>query len=183
MDALNIECPKCSRSSKLRIQDEYIGKTIVIKCSNIQCRSDIKVFVPLRQEVLYQSEVSENDSKFTKSNQQIAARLIVQESINGLKQSYVLSAGSYTVGRKSSQITIEIPVNTRDRLMSRRHCIINCTLNDKTCEYSFSIKDVDSKNRVVINNIVMAPDEELILLNGDKIILGTTVLLFETNEK
>lgn len=179
MEYINITCSNCSKVSRTQVLELYHNKTINVPCH--QCGTKNKVFIPEPKPV--SGNLKAENSFANKLLSKMAARIIISESIDVKRQSFILIDGDNTIGRKSNGYNIDIPIICADIFMSRRHCIIHSKLNSKTNQKFYTIREIESKNKIILNDRLMESDEELVLKNGDKIILGTTLLHFETNEK
>lgn len=106
------------------------------------------------------------DNMTTKKN----ARINAKSSIPRLEvggESKVLSNKAFSIGRdKSNQIIVSDPK------VSRYHAIITFQ-NDVAV-----IKDTDSSNGTYVNDKQIAPNKKVQLKNGDRIKVGTTVIIF-----
>ncbi len=71
----------------------------------------------------------------------------------------------------------ETDVRINDTKVSRQHAKIVTVVDDSTNENKYLLIDLDSKNGTLLNGIRV--EEEEILQNGDKIIIGEHILRFE----
>ena len=179
MEFINITCSNCNVVSRTKVLELYHNRTINVPCH--QCGTKNKIFVPGPKPVIVNPK--SESSSVSKLATTVAARVLVPESLDANRQSFILMDGENIIGRKSSRYNIEIPIVCSDKFMSRKHCLINARINPITKQNFYTIKEIQSKNKIILNDKLMENDEELVLKNGDKIILGTTLLHFETNEK
>ena len=107
-----------------------------------------------------------NDDMETKKSARINAKSSYPRlEVNG--QSKTLSSKTFGIGRdKTNQIIIADPK------VSRFHAIVTF---DNNVAY---IKDTDSSNGTYINGKQIQPGKKCELKNGDKIKVGTTVIIF-----
>ena len=87
-------------------------------------------------------------------------------------QSFELTSDYYTIGRKNNsgpEYRADVEVVTTDKKISRKHAAIR-----KKGRVGFTLKDLGSKNGILLNNNVLASDEEVYLSDGDIIQLGDT---------
>jgi hypothetical protein len=102
---------------------------------------------------------------------------------NTPKQSFDLKTGKNIIGRKSS-VSVDIPIDTTDDYMSRRHCIIE-VVKKLEGNYDFLLSDYKALNGTFINGIAKKrlKTEDIILLNdGDTVQLGMTKMVFRVNK-
>lgn len=107
-----------------------------------------------------------DDSMHTKKNAKINAKSSMPRlEVRG--KSKMLSNKAFAIGRdKSNQLIVADPK------VSRYHAIVTFE-NDVAY-----IKDTDSANGTYINNKKIPPGKKIKLNNGDKIKVGTTVIVF-----
>lgn len=179
MDFISITCSKCNVVSRTKVLELYHNRTINVPCH--QCGTKNKIFVPAPKSKL--ANLKTENSSVSKLASTVAARILIPESMDVKRQSFILLDGENIIGRKSTQYNIQIPIVCSDRYMSRKHCLIHSKLNPVSKQKFYTLKEIESKNKIILNDKLMENDEELVLKNGDKIILGTTLLHFETNEK
>ncbi len=98
-------------------------------------------------------------------------------------QSFDLKIGKNSIGRKSS-LDVDIAIATDDMTMSRQHCVIEVSLNERIEKYSFCINDFKSTNGTILNGHVERKlhEHDLIYLSdGDTFQLGMTKIVFKQN--
>jgi pSer/pThr/pTyr-binding forkhead associated (FHA) protein len=107
-----------------------------------------------------------NDEMLTQKNAKINAKSSLPRlEVNG--QSKTLSSKTFGIGRdKGNQIIIA------DSKVSRFHALVSF---ENEVAY---IKDTDSANGTYINGKLILPGKKIELKNGDKIKVGTTVIIF-----
>lgn len=179
MEFIIITCSNCKFVSRTKVLELYLNKTINVPCH--QCGTKNKFFVPGPKPVSENLKV--DNRSVNKLVSKVTARILIPESMDVRRQSFILIEGDNIIGRKSNAFNIDVPIICSDKYMSRRHCTIHSRLNPNTNQKFYTIKDIESKNKIILNDKLMENDEELVLKNGDKIILGTTLIYFETNEK
>ncbi len=98
-------------------------------------------------------------------------------------QSFDLKMGKNSIGRRSS-LDVDIAISTDDMTMSRQHCVIEVSLNERTEKYSFCINDFKSTNGTILNGHIerRLHEHDLIYLSdGDTFQLGMTKIVFKEN--
>ena len=91
--------------------------------------------------------------------------------------SYPLRMGFNTVGRKASSSTATVQIATDDRTMSRNHSVIEVRSAGGQLLHIF--KNGANKNPSYHNDVMVGQGDQLILNNGDRLKLGSTVLTFK----
>ena len=90
---------------------------------------------------------------------------------------YQLAIGFNTIGRKASSSTASVQIATDDRTMSRNHAVIE--VQNAGGKLLHILKNGANKNPSYHNNALIAPGDQLILNNGDRIKMGETILMFK----
>ena len=164
-------CTNCTHPMTFYRSKVELGKIYKVPCP--KCKHNNKVCFP--EDEYYQSSDILNPKVI---DFQYFARLVVPETINNRKQSFFLGEGQYTIGRKSTNCNQNFAIESKDRYMSKRHCRISfVALNNKS---QYAIRALESPTPVILNNMILHVDEALILMSNDKIILGTTIIIFES---
>ncbi|MCU7549846.1 FHA domain-containing protein [Chitinophagaceae bacterium LB-8] len=99
-------------------------------------------------------------------------------------QTLELKPGHNYIGRKSESKPVPLGIETDDLAMSRWHCDIEVTYNDKLNDYDFIIHDMQSRNGTILNGRVQRKlhEKDLIYLNNnDTFQLGITKIAFRKN--
>lgn len=90
-----------------------------------------------------------------------------------------LNPGSNIIGRRAQTGTADIKIST-DMYMSRRHVQIDVV--KKGMGYEHHLVEINSKNIVKLNGKPINRGDILILKFGDVLTLGTTDIIFESND-
>ena len=172
---LTVKCPKCRALSAIPVVEEEIGtkkKSICPKCGDI-----FSVSIPTSVASKFESDPTLGG--ITGDNSSLLLEVIRNKDT--AYQSFELTADYYTLGRKNNSGPAsrpDIEVITSDMKMSRKHAIIK-----KKGKAGFTLKDMNSKNGVVLNGEKIAPDEEIYLSDGDVFRLGDTQFRVTLSEK
>lgn len=163
---IKVICPKCKKTTLIKHDVRYAGKTINFTCSNTLCGNKISHHVEdittiIGKEIYYKE-----------------AELIIPESKHHKKAIFLLREGLQSVGRKSSIKYADYQFETNDMLISRKHFILNGIKEKKSENIRFSIEDNGSKNKVWVNGKELTTGRKLILQNGDRITIGESTILF-----
>jgi len=84
-----------------------------------------------------------------------------------------------SIGRKSPVQKSPTAIDTKDKLMSRSHIVIEVRKIVNTEEYIYYLYDNKSTNRTLYNEKYIEPGEVVTLKNNDEIQIGQTRLIFE----
>ena len=100
-------------------------------------------------------------------------------SDNGRVESYVLSPGEITIGRKSTDVPSDIGID--DGTASRRSVKIVVTRGEQTGKYIFKLVVLRTTNAVYVNQNALYKNSEIYINYGDTIKLGETTLTLLAN--
>lgn len=89
-----------------------------------------------------------------------------------------LQRGVNIVGRESSSITVEVPVPTDSKFVSRRHAKIE-VCQDKGRGLVYYLSNAENKNSTKVNGSMLSNGDRVILNNGDEVQLADVKLIFE----
>lgn len=163
-------CTVCKSPLVVTFSKADVGKTKRFRCQ--KCGKNLDAFIP-------QSYAEKFDANATVIDERRDIQSLLIETVPTPKteyQCFELTSDFYTIGRKNEtgpEHRPDIEVITTDRNMSRIHAAISKIVKDKAVN-GFTIKDMKSKNGVVIDSGKMLPDEELYLNDGDIFRLGDT---------
>ena len=160
-----IICPKCDHPVVFDDSDYPIGQAVVFECEG--CRKSFTI------------RVGEDNIEEVEED---LGHLVVIENCFGFKQTLHLKMGDNIIGRYNKGTEITLPIETKDRSMDRRHCIVNVK-RDAFGELTYTIRD----NRSVVGTFVMhrilGDRERMLIEDGAIITLGATTLILHTPEK
>ena len=163
-----ITCPQCN--GRLEVDNPHDEPVLMIKCANPNCGATLRVRFDTGRTVLAPSKLRATVPGFL--------------TLNG--QRYPLAAGRNIVGRASSSGTADIALDTADKTMSRRHCLIEAlSLDDGTVKAVISdLRDADkmAAKPILLNDEPLLDGERIVLDSGDEITLGDTTLRFTQQE-
>ena len=87
--------------------------------------------------------------------------------------------GDNLIGRRSKGTEVDIPIETNDPSMDRRHCILNVKRN-KQGEVIYTLRDNDSITGTFVMNDLLGPKDRIRLEDGNVFTLGATTLILRT---
>ena len=80
------------------------------------------------------------------------------------------------IGRRSKGTEVDIPVETNDPSMDRRHCILNVK-RDKQGEVVYTLRDNNSITGTFLMNELLGPKDRVRIEDGAIFTLGATTLI------
>ena len=107
--------------------------------------------------------------------------ITVVENVFGYRQSFALKEGDNIIGRYNPGDNITIPIDTTDRSMDRRHCVITVK-REQTGEISYTLRDFPSLTGTFLDNRILGDRERARIEDGAIITLGATTIILQAPE-
>lgn len=174
-----VPCPKCQH---LTIFDEtrYLaGQTLVFVCE--QCKKQFAIRIGAGK--LRPTRKEENwDEVEQEAVEKGLGCLIVVENRFAYKQVLPLQEGENLIGRKDAGTSVTLPIETSDRSMDRKHCILHVTRSRQPGKFTYTLRDFPSITGTFLQNRILDDKERAVLHDGDVITLGATSLIFRSAE-
>ena len=192
MQVKRIKCPKCG--AVLDVKNTKNEEVKLITCPS--CKTSLRVtFHPQTEPIdahtfLSSPQKTATDQEATQlgGNNYATTQLATPKGKSAKSSSKVrlvfdekpffLVVGKNIVGRKgnTSKATVQIP--TDDRYMSRQHCAITVTaLSDGSMKAVLS--NYQNKNLTTIDGQEIETGDEIRLINGNRITMGHTTVVFK----
>lgn len=171
-----VRCPKCDHYNTF---DETLykeGQSLVFECEN--CRRQFKIRIgtsklsATRKDADNRKEV--NDIGF--------GSITVIENVFGFRQNFALKEGDNIIGRYNPGDSITIPIDTNDRSMDRRHCVITVK-RDSSGDISYTLRDFPSLTGTFLFNRILGDWEKVLIEDGAIITLGATTIILQAPQK
>ena len=80
------------------------------------------------------------------------------------------------IGRHCVGTQVDVPIETNDMSMDRRHCILNVRKNGAG-EVVYTLRDAPSLTGTFVNNEILADKERLRIEDGAIVTLGATTFI------
>ena len=157
-----IICPKCDHPVVFDDSGYPIGQTVVFECEG--CRKSFTI------------RIGENNIEEVEED---LGHLVVIENCFGFKQILQLRMGDNIIGRYNKGTEITLPIETKDRSMDRRHCIVNVK-RDAFGELTYTVRDNRSVVGTFVMNKILGERERMRIEDGAIITLGATTLILHT---
>lgn len=171
-----VRCPKCDHYNTF---DETLysqGQALVFECEN--CRKQFKIRIGTSS--LSQTQKDANRTHAT--NDIGFGSIQVVENVFAYRQSFALQEGENIIGRYNPGDKITIPIDTNDRSMDRRHCVITVK-KDQDGSISYSLRDWPSLTGTFLFNRILGDRERATIEDGAIITLGATTIILQAPEK
>ena len=157
-------CPKCDHPIVFDATGDPVGQAVVFECEG--CRKSFTI------------RIGENNIEEVEED---LGHIVVIENCFGFKQILNLKEGDNMIGRYNKGTEITLPIETKDRSMDRRHCIVNVK-RDAFGELVYTIRDNHSVVGTFVMNRILGDKERLRIEDGAIITLGATTLILHTPE-
>ena len=92
-----------------------------------------------------------------------------------LDEKFKLHAGDNIIGRASKGTEVDIPIETSDMSMDRRHCIIN--VKEKGNRPILTVRDNPSLTGTFLRHELLSDRERAVLHDGDVVTIGATTFI------
>lgn len=169
-----VRCPKCDNYIQFDETKYEEGQSLVFLCDNCHKQFSIRIGKSKLNAANQKSEVVDETE-----GTQAYGNIVVIENVFGYKQVFPLHAGDNLIGRRSKGTEVDIPIETNDPSMDRRHCILNVKRN-KQGKIIYTLRDNDSITGTFLMNQILGPKDQVRLEEGDIFTLGATTLILRT---
>lgn len=176
-----VRCPKCDNYIAFDETKYAEGQLLVFICDNCKKQFGIRIG---------KSKLSTDSRREEKPDEeegiQEFGNVVVIENVFGYKQVFPLHEGDNVIGRRNKGTDVDIPVETNDPSMDRKHCILNVK-RDKTGKMTYTLRDNDSITGTFLMNELLGAKDRVRIEDGAVFTLGATTLILreavpETNE-
>lgn len=168
-----IRCPKCNNYITFDASNYVDGQVLVFDCPD--CHKQFKIRIG-------KDRLRDKDRAVDLQEQKDVAQygyIVVVENVFSYKQIFPLHLGDNLIGRSNLGTEVDIPIETSDPSMDRRHCYINVS-KDKRGELVYTLRDNDSVVGTFLMNDILAPKDRIRLSDGDVITLGATSIILRS---
>lgn len=155
-DIIKTKCPQCHGALAFHRPMQAMG--VLITCA--QCGKQIKVKIR-EQEIRMGGQ----------PKQSTIAKLVISEGNGYGKRTFALHEGSNTIGRQDTDTIQDIAISG-DMTISRRS--IDLDVQNRDSAYSYTLKVLNAKNPVYVNNKPLHTGKSFTIFPGDTIMLGKT---------
>ncbi len=169
-------CPKCDNYITFDETKYAEGQSLVFVCD--QCKKQFSIRIgksklrAIRKEENPEEEIKERKLGY----------LTVVENVFGYRQVLPLHEGDNVIGRRSKGTEIDLPIETSDPSMDRRHCIINVKRN-KQGEAVYTLRDNPSITGTFVMNEILGDKDRIRIEDGSVITIGATTLILHTHDE
>ena len=133
-----VRCPKCDNYIQFDETKYSEGQSLVFVCD--QCKKQFAIRIgktKLNAGTRREEVIDEREGLKDWGN------VVAIENVFGYKQVIPLHEGDNLIGRRSKGTEVDIPIETNDPSMDRRHCILNVK-RDKQGQIVYTLRDNNS---------------------------------------
>lgn len=171
-----VRCPKCDNYIQFDETKYEAGQSLVFICDNCKKQFGIRLGKAKLNAANQREEVIDE-----KEGVKDFGNVVVIENTFAYKQVLPLQEGDNLIGRCCKGTDVEIPVETNDPSMDRRHCIINVK-RDKQGKIIYTLRDNNSITGTFLMNEILGPKDRVRIEEGAIITLGATTLILRAAE-
>ncbi len=172
-----VRCPKCDNYIQFDETKYTEGQSLVFICDNCKKQFGIRIGKSKLNAGSRREEVIDE-----KEGTQDFGNIVAIENVFGYKQVIPLHEGDNIIGRRSKGTEADVPVETNDPSMDRRHCILNVKRN-RQGELVYTLRDNNSITGTFLMNELLGPKEQVRIENGAIFTLGATTLILRAAGK
>lgn len=169
-----VRCPKCENYLTF---DETLyseGQSLVFVCEHCKKHFSIRLGKSRIQATRKEEKLDENEFKHAFGS------ITVIENVFGYKQVLPLQEGDNIIGRRCIGTDIQVPIETSDMSMDRRHCIIHVKRNKQGDGCIYTLRDAPSLTGTFLNNEILSDKDRVRIEEGDVITIGATTFILRT---
>lgn len=164
-----IRCPKCENYLTFDETNYTEGQSLVFECEHCRKQFSIRIVKKTKETT---SEKKESERKY--------GYITVIENVFGYKQIFPLKLGDNLIGRRCIGTVVDIPIESSDMSMDRRHCIINVSLSKKTGKLLYTLHDAPSLTGTFVENEILGDKEFRRIEDGTIVTIGATTFILHT---
>ncbi|MDE6217017.1 FHA domain-containing protein [Bacteroides sp.] len=170
-----IRCPKCENYLTFDETKYTEGQSLVFVCD--QCKKQFSIRLGKTKMRAPQKEEHPCESEFKEA----FGNITVIENIFGFKQVLPLQEGDNIIGRRCVGTIVNVPIETSDMSMDRRHCIINVKRN-KQGALIYTLSDAPSLTGTFLNNEILKDKDRIRIEDGAIVTIGATTFILHSAE-
>lgn len=167
-----VRCPKCDNYIQFDETRYANGQSLVFECE--KCKRKFSIRIGTSRISATQKDANRNQENLDEG----FGSITVVENVFGFRQSLALHEGDNVIGRYNQGDKIDLPIDTNDRSMDRRHCVITVK-KEENGTLSYSLRDFPSLTGTFLFNRILGDRERASLEDGAIITLGATTIIFQ----
>ena len=168
-----VRCPKCDNYIQFDETKYEEGQSLVFVCD--QCKKQFGIRIG-RARLNAANRRQEQEALNEEEGTEEFGNVIVIENVFAYKQVLPLKEGDNLIGRRSKGTDVDVPVETNDPSMDRRHCILNVK-RDKQGGLIYTLRDNRSLTGTFVHNELLGEKDRMRIDDGTVFTLGATTLI------
>lgn len=172
-----ILCPKCENYLYFDETGYTEGQSLVFVCEHCGKQFSIR----LGKSRMKPSRKDENLDEEADLLKKEFGSITVIENVFGFKQVLPLQEGDNIIGRRCVGTVVQVPIETSDMSMDRRHCILNVKRN-KEGKLVYTLRDAPSVTGTFLMNEILGDKDRIRIEDGAIVTIGATTFILHTAE-
>ena len=170
-----VRCPKCDHYIIFDEKKYTEGQSLIFVCD--ECKKQFSIRIDKSK----LNELQKNENPDEQENKDNFGSIVVIENAFAYKQVLPLKEGDNIIGRRSKGMDIEVPIETNDRNMDRRHCVLNVK-RDKQGNVIYTLRDNNSLCGTFLMNELLGDHDRVRIEDGAILTLGATTVILRAAE-
>ncbi|TWV13012.1 FHA domain-containing protein [Bacteroidaceae bacterium HV4-6-C5C] len=170
-----VRCPKCENYLQFDETKYTEGQSLVFECE--YCGKQFSIRLGKTKMRVPQKEEKPDETEFKDAFGSIS----IIENVFGFKQVIPLKEGENIIGRRCVGSVVDIPIETSDMSMDRRHCIITVKRN-KQGKLTYTLRDAPSLTGTFFNNEILSDKDRVRIEDGAIVTIGATTFILRAAE-
>lgn len=168
-----IRCPKCENYLTFDETKYSEGQSLVFVCEH--CKKQFSIRIGKTKMKAPQKDEKPDEGAFNDA----FGSITVIENVFGFKQVLPLHEGDNVIGRRQPGVPIDVPIESSDMSMDRKHCVINVRRN-KSGDLIYTLRDAPSLTGTFVNNDILGDKDRVRLEDGSIVTIGATTFILRT---
>lgn len=170
-----VRCPKCENYLTFDETKYTEGQSLVFVCE--ECKKQFSIRLGKTKMKAPQKEEELNEEEFKEA----FGSITIIANVFGFKQVLPLQEGDNVIGRRCVGTVVNVPVESSDMSMDRRHCIINVK-RDNQGELVYTLRDAPSLTGTFLNNEILSDKDRIRIEDGAIVTIGATTFILRAAE-
>lgn len=168
-----VRCPKCEKYLSFDETKYSEGQSLVFVCD--ECGKQFSIRIGKSK----MKELQKNEKPNEEAYRDEFGCISVIENVFGFKQVLPLKEGDNMIGRRCVGSVVDIPIETGDMSMDRRHCVINVKRN-KQGDLTYTLRDAPSLTGTFLMNEILGDKDRMRIEDGAIITIGATTFILRS---
>ncbi len=171
-----LRCPKCDEWLAFDETKYSTGQSLVFMCEHCGKQFSVRLGGKKKQIERKDQEGNQIEDGSLKESAEPCGHIVVIENVFGYRQELPLYIGENIIGRRCKGTEINVPIESGDMSMDRRHCMIQIKRNKQGVPV-FTLRDAPSLTGTFLNNDLLGPKDRVRLDDGAIVTCGATTFI------